>query len=121
MMFGALWAKIATGTAALALVIAGVQTWRLSGARADLETKRNQLATEKAAHAVTRASLTALQTRLSDMIAAGERQQQAAQEAAQAQKPRSAALDRQIEAIRAEKPAEGKCETPRAVMEADGL
>lgn len=71
-LFAPLAMKVAGGLLALALVFAGIQTWRLSGAKADLEDKRNELATERAQHAVTRQSVDTLSNEMKRLVAEGE-------------------------------------------------
>ncbi len=108
---------------ALCLALAFV-CWRADTFSDRLERSRNELAAEKAGHAVTRASLDKLELRLAAYIAEGEARQEAAQKALREQRERSAALDSQIARIRAEKPSEGvveRCETPGAVVQAAGL
>lgn len=117
-LFAPLGMKIAAGLAALLLVLLGVQTWRLSSAQADLETKRNQFAASEAQHAVTRASLAALESELAKMVRDGEVRAERLEEAMEAQDERSAALRARAEALRAQAGSVGDpCVTPDAVRE----
>lgn len=109
----------------LALLLAfGFVAWRADTFSDRLEQSRNSLAAEKAAHAVTRASLDNLQQRMAVFIADGKRRSQAAQRALERQESHSAALGEQIARIRAERPssaAAAACETPAAVRRAGDL
>lgn len=108
---------------ALGLALAFVM-WRADTWHDRAERYAQSAANEKAAHAVTRASLGNLQQRLAVFIREGEDRAKAAETALRAQQERSVALGEQIARIRAEKPtarAAARCETPSAVLEADGL
>lgn len=116
--------KIAGGLLLLALVFGGVQTWRLSSAKAELEDKRNELATERARHAVTRASLDSLMDRMEALVEEGKATKARLSQALSEQQERSEALRSQAGRIRAAVPtpeAVERCESPSAVLEAVGL
>jgi hypothetical protein len=103
--------------------------WRADVLSGRLETSQQNLANEKAAHAVTTASLNLLQEKLATYIKDGERRSKDAQKALEAQKDRSAALDKQIDRIRSARASVGAigitdetpCETPAVVLQAEGL
>src|SRR5690606_16208030 len=108
---------------ALCLALAFV-CWRADTFSDRLERSRNELAAEKAGHAVTRASLDKLEVRLATFIAEGEERKSAAAQALREQRERSEALVGQIGRIRASRPTAGeveRCETPGAVIGAEGL
>jgi hypothetical protein len=108
---------------ALCLALAFV-CWRADTFSDRLERSRNELAAEKAGHAVTRASLDKLEVRLAMFIAEGQERQESARRELEAQRERSAALDSQIARLRASRPTAGeveRCETPGAVIAAEGL
>lgn len=113
------------GGVIIALVLAlGFVMWRADVFSDRLERQVQATANERAAHAVTRASLSLLEQRLAVFIKDGEQRTKAAQEALREQQGRSAALGDQIARIRAERPAVGSsggCVTPTAVREARGL
>lgn len=108
----------------LALIFVVIRAHGLSG---DLEAKRNELAAERAGHAVTRQSVAILQQSLEKFIGAGEAARVAQLASIEAQAKDSAALQAQAEAIRAEMEAMGKravdpsCKTPRSVINSRGL
>jgi hypothetical protein len=105
--------------AALALM-----SWRADVWQDRAEEYAQAAANEKAAHAVTRASLDNLEQRLAVFIADGKRRSEAAERAVEAQRERSAALDAQIARMRSQAPTAAnleRCETPASVIEAEGL
>jgi hypothetical protein len=99
--------------------------WRADVLSGRLETSQQHLANEKAAHAVTTASLRLLEEKLATYIKDGERRSAAAEKALQAQQERSAALEAQagrIRTVRVSTPAvPERCETPEVVLESEGL
>jgi hypothetical protein len=98
--------------------------WRAGVWQGRAEEQAQAAANERAAHAVTRASLSQLEQRLAAFIDDGERRSRAAQEALAEQRGRSAALGEQIARIRAQRPAAGDlaaCRSPGAVLAAEGL
>jgi len=111
---------IALGLAAILAFVC----WRadvISGQRDDA---LQSVAMEKAAHAVTTASLDQCISRSEAYVKEGQDRQKAATEALEKQKAVSQALDQQIARIRAERASTGdqvECVTPRSVMEAEGL
>lgn len=76
-------------------------------------------------HNATRKSLAEMQARLEAMVKDGEARQKRQREAVEAQKPVSAALDRQIGAIRRERavatPVGQECRSAESVLSAEGL
>lgn len=108
---------------ALCLALA-FSMWRTDVWQDRAEDYAQAVANEKAAHAVTRASLANLEQRNAAYIADGERRTKAAAEALRAQEARSAALGEQIARIRVARPTPAeieRCETPGAVRRAEGL
>jgi Flp pilus assembly protein TadG len=111
----------------LAIALAFVM-WRADALSGKLEASQQHLANEKAAHAVTTASLALLEEKLATYIKDGERRSEAAAEALEAQQARSASLDKQIGAIRSQRAKAtdmgipiSQCETPEVVLSAEGL
>lgn len=109
--------------AALLLALAFV-AWRADVHHDRAERMATALATEKAAHAVTRASLDQLEQSMAGYIADGERRTREAQKALVEQVRRSKALGDQIARIRSEPPTVAEiadCVSPGAVLAAEGL
>lgn len=110
----------------LALALAFVMM-RAHGLSGDLEAKRNELAAERAGHAITRQSVTILQQSLEQFVGAGQASRVAQLASVEAQAKDNAALQAQAEAIRAEMEAMSKravdpsCKTPRSVINSRGL
>lgn len=108
----------------LALIFVIIRAHGLSG---DLEAKRNELAAERAGHAITRQSVAILTDSLEQFVGAGEAAKVAQLASIEAQAKDNAALQAQAEAIRAEMEAMSKravepgCRSPRAVINARGL
>lgn len=108
----------------LALIFVMIRANSLSG---DLEAKRNELAAERAGHAITRQSVTILQQSLEQFVGAGEAAKVAQLAAIEAQAKDNADLQAQADAIRAEMEAMGEraadpnCRSPRSVINARGL
>jgi cell division protein FtsB len=121
-LFAPLAMKVAGGIAAVLLVLLGIQTWRLSDAKSDLEDKRNQLAASEAQHSVTRASLSTLESELAKMVRDGELRAKRLQEARSEAKEASGALRDRAAALRAQAGSvDDPCVTPDAVKGAKGL
>ncbi len=129
--FSALTSKILGGVALVLLLAVIVQTVRLNDAKSDLETKRNELATCEAQHAVTRQSVDTLEAVIEDLNnRALARAEAYAEGQAEAQK-RSAELaklsaesDKRIAALRAaaREQVNGDCPVPANLAElAKGL
>lgn len=129
--FTALTSKIFGGVALVLLLAVIVQTVRLNDAKSDLETKRNELATCEAQHAVTRQSVGTLEAVIEDLNErALARAEAYAEGQAEAQK-RSAELaklsaesDKRIAALRAaaREQVNGDCPTPAELRRlAEGL
>lgn len=98
--------------------------WRAGVWQERAEEQAQAAANEKAAHAVTRASLDNLEQRLAVFIADGDRRSEAAARALREQRERSAALDAQIARLRAVRPTAveiERCESPAGVIGAEGL
>lgn len=98
--------------------------WRAGVWQERAEEQAQAAANEKAAHAVTRASLDNLEQRLAVFIADGDRRAEAAARAMREQRERSAALDAQIARLRSQAPTAGeleRCETPGTVLGLEGL
>ena len=70
--FAPLWVKIAAAVFGLLLIVVGVQSWRLGNAQDEIEDQRNELATERAQHAVTRASVDELSFEMARLVTEGE-------------------------------------------------
>jgi septal ring factor EnvC (AmiA/AmiB activator) len=133
MIEGLTLAKIAKaigikGFAAIGLAIALIGTAIYAHhVAADLEAKRNELAAEKAGHAITRQSVTILQQSLEQFVGAGHAARVAQLAAIEAQAKDSATLQAQAEAIRKEmaaapaRAADPDCRSPRSVINAKGL
>lgn len=108
----------------LALIFVMIRANSLSG---DLEAKRNELAAERAGHAITRQSVTILQQSLEKFVGAGEAAKVAQLAAIEAQAKDNADLQAQADAIRAEMEAMGEraadpnCRSPGSVINARGL
>ena len=119
-MFQSLAAKITAGiVCALAIALAFV-IWRADGLSDSLEAKRNELASERAAHAITRGSVETLQGALEKFVGAGKAARAAQLSSIEAQAPRSAVLRGKAAAIRAELESlepDDQCRTPGFVME----
>jgi cysteinyl-tRNA synthetase len=106
---------------AMALIFVMIRAHGLSG---DLEAKRNELAAERAGHAVTRQSVDILQQSLEQFVGAGKASQVAQLAEIEAQAKNNKELQAQADAIRAEMEAMGKqpgCKTPRSIITAKGL
>lgn len=110
----------------LALALAFVMM-RAHGLSGDLEAKRNELAAERAGHAITRQSVTILQQSLEQFVGAGKAARVAQLASVEAQAKDSASLQAQADAIRAEmaqmgeRAADPECRSPRSVIDARGL
>ena len=134
------WGK-ALGNAALALVtswpwqtacaaLACLAAWCWQGWSAEQDARRAERAKWATADAINRTSINTLLTAIADQSNAvrawadtADRRQKAAQAAlARAEKQGEAleALALRIERERAQRPPQGKCETPRAVLDARG-
>lgn len=134
------WGK-ALGNAALALVtrypwqiacaaLACLAAWCWQGWSAEQDARRAERAKWATADAINRTSINTLLTAIADQsnavrawAATADRRQKAAQAAlARAEKQGEAleALALRIERERAQRPPQGKCETPRAVLDARG-
>lgn len=113
------------GGAILALSLAvAFMWWRADVISGQRDRAIQDRANEAAAHAVTKASLDNLEQRMAVFIREGQERQEAAAQRLREQQERSAALGEQIARIRAEKPSAGqieRCETPGAVIQAEGL
>lgn len=109
----------------IALCLAlGIMWWRADSISGQRDKAVQLAANERAAHAVTRASLDDLQQRLATYIADGKRRSEAAERAVEAQQARSAVLDAQIARMRSQRPTAveiERCETPASVIGAEGL
>lgn len=109
---------------ALALVGVTIYSHHISG---QLEHKRDELAGERAAHAITRQSVTILQESLEKFVGAGEAAKVAQLAAIEAQAKNNAELQGQADAIRAEmakmgpRAADPNCRSPGSVIGANGL
>lgn len=108
----------------LALALALVM-WRADSISKDREDMRNKLAAERAAHAVTRASVDNLQNSLATYVGAGKAAKVAQLAAIDAQAKDNAQLKAQADAIRAEmaapKAKAADCKTPGSILKAKGL
>lgn len=108
----------------LALLFVMMRAHGLSG---DLEAKRNELAAERAGHAITRQSVTILQQSLEKFVGAGQAARVAQLASIEAQAKDSKSLQAEAEAIRSEmskigeRPADPNCRSPRSVINARGL
>lgn len=117
------------GGIAVAFALAFAFMWFRAGLWQDRAIDYAQaVGAEKQAHAVTRASLAKLEVAHLAYIEAGTKRRRAAERALEKQETHSAALERQIAAIRAQRPparlpeaVAGVCETPAAVLQAGGL
>lgn len=93
----------------------------------DREAIRNALAGERAAHSITRQSVTTLQDALEKFVGAGDAARVAQLASIEAQAKDNAELQAQADAIRAEmeamgqRPADPECKTPGSVINARGL
>ena len=109
---------------ALALIGVTIYSHHISG---ELEHKRDELAAERAAHSISRQSVTILQQSLEKFVGAGEAARVAQLAAIEAQAKDSAALQDQADAIRAEMEAMGEraadpnCRSPGSILNAKGL
>lgn len=119
--FSALTSKIFGGVALVLLLAVIVQTVRLNDAKADLETKRNQLAHSEAQHAVTIASLDALASEMQNMVRDGEIRESRLEAALSEARDAGDDLRKQAAEIIAEGGSETTCLTPRAVLRSRGL
>lgn len=113
------------GIVALGLVIAlGVVMWRADAISEDREALRNDLAAERAGHAITRQSVETLQASLTRFVGAGKAARVAQLASIEAQAKDSAKLQAQAAAIRAELETmtdDGRCASPGSVINAEGL
>lgn len=109
---------------AIALIGVTIYSHNLAG---DLEHKRDELATERATHAVTRQSVAILQQSLEKFVGAGEAARVAQLASIEAQAKNNAELQGQADAIRAEmakmgpRAADPNCRSPGTVINAEGL
>lgn len=121
--------KVFAGVTVALLLFAGIQTWRLSNAKGDLEDKRNELATCEARHAVTRQSVETLEAEIADLNEQAEQRAEAFAEAQELAKEREKELERAragsdavIKRLRALAAREGQCAVPDDLRElAEGL
>lgn len=114
-LFEPLAMKVAGGLIAALLVLGGVlyvQNRSLRAVNADLSGK---LALEEAKHAITLNSLSQLERRLSDMIAAGKLTRERVERAIETGGNESAALREQAEEARGAIVIDGR--TPKAILE----
>lgn len=108
----------------LALIFVMIRAHHISS---DLEVKRNELAGERAAHAITRGSVDTLQAALEKFVGEGEAARVAQLASIEAQAKDNADLQAQADAIRAEMEAMGdraadpNCRSPGSVINARGL
>lgn len=102
----------------------GIVMWRADVISGKLEDKRNELAAERAGHAITRQSVATLEQSLSRFIGAGKAAKIAQLAAIEAQAKDSAELQAQADAIRSEMStltSDAKCTTPKSIIDARGL
>lgn len=116
------------GFAAIGLALAlGVVMIRADQISGELEKNRDALAAERATHAITRQSVTILQSSLERFVGAGRALRVAQLAAIEAQAKDSAKLQNEADAIRAEMSAMGtrsvdeNCRSPGSVINARGL
>lgn len=130
MMAGFSFAKLAEaiglkGFIAIGLAIAlGVVMLRADAISKSREQVRNDLAAERAGHAITRNSVATLEASLSKFVGAGKAARVAQLASIEAQAKDNAELQSQADAIRAEMATLGKdgsCKTPGSIMGAKGL
>ena len=117
MMFALLLRRPTTWAIAVLLLALGIAVWRIDAISDQRETLRTDLAAERAGHAVTRASLAALQRELEQMVRDGELRAQRLAEARAEATEASEALRQQAARIRAQAGGD-PCVTPDAVREA---
>lgn len=129
-MTGWTFAKVAKaigikGFVIIGLAIAlGIALWRADAIASDRETIRNNLATERAQHAVTRNSVDTLTASLAKFVGAGQAARIAQLASIEAQAEDNARLQGQADAIRAEMAQlapDGRCATPSSIINAEGL
>lgn len=98
----------------------GFEGWKPKAERFEAEAKACEVR-----HSVTRGSLEKLITHNAKLVADGKAREERQQEALQEQEERSAALDSQIDRIRAQRPPASpvrqECKSPASVLEAEGL
>lgn len=118
--FTSLTNKLFTG-AILALVVAlGITMIRANAISNDREKLRNSLATANANHAVTLASLNALEQELADMVHRGELRASRLADAMREAQAQSSDLRAEAALIEAQGVDE-TCRTPRAILNSEGL
>lgn len=105
------WLAIGLGVACAALL------WSNSSLRSDLADKHDELTTERALHAVTRASLNTLEAELQAMVDEGEARAERVAEAQEEAEDRAAGMRADIERIGAADVSD-PCVTPREILEA---
>lgn len=124
------WAKIAAaigikGFVAIGLAVAlGIAMWRADAISNDREAIRNNLATERANHAVTRNSVAILEDSLAKFVGAGNAARAAKLASMEAQAKDSEMLELEARAMRREMETwndDGSCTTPGSILGAGGL
>lgn len=123
--FTGLTAKIFGGVAAVGLLAAGIQTWRLGNAQEARDEALLALGAEQSAHDVTRASVATLKDAIEGMNAEADKRaaefaeskRQVEREAAQL-RSRARSSDAQIARLRemANRPATQGCEAPADLL-----
>ena len=123
-MFGNLFSSLAmkiSGGAILALAVAlAVTMWRADSISKDRDNLRDLVATERANHAVTRASLDTLANELEGMVIDGELRAERLAEALVAQERETRTLRAEAALIAADGPAVD-CVTPDSILNAGGI
>lgn len=121
-LFAPLAMKVAGGIIAALAVGFAVQTWRVNAAHSTIEDQGKAIALGEAKLAISNQSILTLETALRKFVGAGRARRVAQLAAIEAQAPRSAAMRREAERIRAElaemRPGDPcDCSTPDFVME----
>lgn len=102
----------------------GIALWRADAISESREALRNDLAAERAGHAITRQSVDTLTASLAKFIGAGQAARIAQLASIEAQAEDSARLQAEADAIRAEMgdlTDDGRCATPGSIINAEGL
>jgi predicted negative regulator of RcsB-dependent stress response len=118
--------KVATGIVGALLLALALMAWRADTISDQRETARDDLATEKAQHAVTRASVDTLEAELARFVGAGLAARAAQIASLEAQKQDSALLQADADRIRLEIESfdasnSSGCRTSKAILDARGL
>ena len=119
-LFAPLAMKIGGGIIAALVLALGLTMWRADSISGQRDAMQQALANERAGHAVTIASLDALQAELQEMVDDGTLREERLQEAQEAQEVVTQSLEAQAAQIAASAP-NVTCETVDAVLNAEGL